>query len=77
MTDRELAVFLDGKDLLSPTGAAWTPAAITKALWKLRHHRTVGSILHNQLLQLAFDGLLKPAEVLPLYQSRNSPRMTM
>jgi hypothetical protein len=77
MTDRELALFLTGKGLLSPTGAKWTPTAITKALYKLRNYRTVGSTLHNQLLQLAFDGVLKREAVLPLYQFRNSSRMTM
>jgi len=77
MTDKELSLFLTGKGLQSPIGNDWTPAAITKALWKLRQHKSIGSTLHQQLLQLLFDGLLKPADVLPLYQARNSPRMTM
>jgi hypothetical protein len=29
------------------------------------------------LLQLSFDGVLKHADDLPLYQARNSPTMTM
>lgn len=76
-TDRELAQYLNGKNLLSPIGNEWTAAAITKALWKLRHFRTVGSTLHAQLLQLAWDGAIKPADVLPLFSARNCPRMTM
>jgi hypothetical protein len=76
-TDRELAQLLTDKDLLSPTGVAWTPTVISKTLWKLRNYRTIGSTLHNQLLQLCFDGVLTREAVLPLYQSRTSPRMTM
>jgi len=77
MTDRELAQYLNGKNLLSPIGNEWTAAAITKALWKLRHHETIGSTLHHQLLLLGWNGAISPADVLPLFSSRNSPRMTM
>lgn len=77
MTDRELAAFLNGKNLLSPIGNDWTTAAITKALFKLRHFKTMRSTLHHELLQLAWDGAIKPADVLPLYSARNSPRTTM
>jgi len=76
LSDKELAALLNEKGLLSPTGVQWTATAVSKALWKLRHHRTVGSTLHTQLLQLAFDGVLDPDEVRPLYSAR-PPRMTM
>jgi hypothetical protein len=77
MTDRELAAFLNSKGLRSPIGNDWTTAAVTKALFKLRHHRTMRSTLHHELLQLAWDGAISPADVLPLFSARNSPRMTM
>lgn len=77
LTDRELASFLTGKGLLSPVGNEWTTAAVTKALFKLRHFKTMRSTLHHELLQLAWDGAIKPADVLPLFSARNSPRMTM
>lgn len=76
-TDRELADLLTDKQLLSPVGAAWTPSVVSKALWKLRNHRTIGSTLHNQILQMMWDNLITREAVMPLYQSRNSSRMTM
>ena len=77
MTDKELAANLNSKGLRSPVGNEWTTAAIIKALFKLRHFRTMRSTLHHELLQLAWNGAIKPANVLPLYSARNSPRMTM
>lgn len=77
MTDRELAQHLNSKGLRSPIGNEWTTAAVTKALFKLRHHKTMRSTLHHELLQLAWDGVIKPSDVLPLFSARNSPRMTM
>lgn len=76
-TDKQLAEHLNSKDLLSPTGAPWTMTAITQALFKFRNHRTRRSTLHRELLQLAFDGLLSPADTLPLFQPRNVPRLVM
>lgn len=77
MTDKELAAFLNSKGLRSPIGNDWTTAAVTKALFKLRNFRTIRSTLHHELLQLAWNGAIKPADVLPLFSARNSPRMTM
>lgn len=77
MSDRALATSLNEQGLLSPTGSAWTVAAVVQALHKLRYSSTKGSNLFSALLRLHWQGLLTKAECLPLFQARNVPAVRM
>jgi hypothetical protein len=73
--DRDIAANLTDKGLLSPTGKRWTANAVRQALFKLRNFREYPSQLHNALLQLVVDGLLKPPQVGVLLQPRQHSTM--
>lgn len=70
MTDREIADHLNSRGLLSPSGRPWTQVAVRQCLFKLRNHQIVPSHLHKALLQLCFNGLLRPSQTEILFQPR-------
>ncbi|KJK23291.1 hypothetical protein UB46_16465 [Burkholderiaceae bacterium 16] len=70
LSDRQIAALLTERGLLSPSGAKWTPTAITQLLYKVRNYRTVKSKIHSALLQLVFDGILTKPEVQILFAPR-------
>ena len=69
-TDREIADLLTANGVPSPSGRPWSTTAVSSALFKLRHFRTHPNRIHSALLQLIFDGYLKPSQVGILFEPR-------
>lgn len=72
-SDAQIADLLTAKGLLAPSGKTWTAVSVRNALFKIRNHRNQPSRLHQSLLQLAWDGLINPAQAFILFE----PRRTM
>lgn len=70
LSNAAIADLLNSRCLLSPSGKPWTSVSVKHALFKLRHHQEIPSHLHKALLQLAFDGVLKPSQSLVLFAPR-------
>lgn len=69
-TDKQTAALLNERGLLSPVGRPWTASAVKLALFKLRNYKDTPSKLHQALLQLAWDGLIRPSQALILFAPR-------
>lgn len=70
LSDRDIAARLNSLGIRSATGKPWTSVSVKAALFKIRHHKEVASRLHQALLQLAFDGVLKASDTFVLFQQR-------
>jgi hypothetical protein len=67
-TYQQIADLLNLKGLLSPSGKHWSPSSVKQAIFKLRNHKIVPSRLHTALLQLCFDGTLRPSQTFVLFE---------
>jgi hypothetical protein len=69
-TDQQTATLLNSRAILSPSGKPWTASAVKQCLYKIRNYKEVPSKLHQALLQLAFDGVLRASQALILFAPR-------
>lgn len=69
-TDKQTADLLNERGLLSPVGRPWTASGVKLALFRLRNYRDTPSKLHQALLQLCFDGVLRASQALILFAPR-------
>ena len=69
-TDQQTADLLNSRAILSPSGKPWTASAVKMALFKIRNHKETPNKLHQALLQLAWDGLIRPSQALILFAPR-------
>lgn len=66
----QMAVLLNAKTILTPTGLIWSGERIKQVFKKLRGYKTYGSKIHRALLALIFEGQFTLEESLPLFKSR-------
>lgn len=69
-SDREISEHLNAENILTATGKPWKAGDVKAALHKIRNYQTLPSKLHQQINQLCFDQVLRPAETLILFATR-------
>jgi len=69
-SDKEISDRLNSEGILTASGGLWKAAGVKAILHKVRHYPTMPNKLHQGILQLCFDGVLRPAETLILFSMR-------
>ena len=75
MTYPQMAVALNAQNITSPTGLPFSGEIIKQLFKKLRAYKTYPSFIHQNLMELIFEGTLSVKETLPLFQSRRHGTM--
>ena len=67
---KQIAEKLNAEKIATPTGQLWTDSHIRQVLKKLRAYKLYPSIIHQNLLELIFEGRLSMKDSIPLYRTR-------
>jgi hypothetical protein len=76
-SDAGIAAKLNGDGIKSPSGKDWSVSSVKTMLFGIRNHHERPSKVHQALLQLCFDQVLRPAETLILFSKRNQTKDVM
>jgi hypothetical protein len=76
-TDKITAALLNERGILSPSGRPWTSTAVKQAIAKIRNYKDCPNRLHQALLELCFEGTLRPSQALVLFAPRRPQQGTL